>query len=138
LREASAGRLKARTYAHFLVHRTLSIQAAIAEEALTAGYVVKNNDAIARRVFCDPIADSRDYTGSLVAVDARGRKEVVLDFLEIGVADAAALDPDQDFAAPDKRGFDGFDRDSAWATIHGRSHDARYCIIRRQQYLTSA
>jgi hypothetical protein len=83
------------------------------------------------------IADSRDYTRGLVAVDARGRKKVVLNLLKIGVADAATLDADQDFALSDERSFDGFDRDPAGSAIYGRSHDAGRCIIRRRQYLTS-
>jgi len=109
LREAAAGRLKARRYTHFLVHRTLSIKAAIAVEALATGYVVENNDAIARSVFCDSLTDGRDYPGSFVAINARWGKEVVFDFLKIGMADAAALDSDQDFALGYRRSFDGFD-----------------------------
>jgi hypothetical protein len=98
LREAAAGWFIASGYTHFLVHRTLSIEAAITVEAVTARYVMENNDAITESIFFDPIANGRNDAGSFVAVDAGWRKKVVFDLLEIGMANATAVNFDQDFA----------------------------------------
>jgi hypothetical protein len=138
LRETTAGRLVASGYTHSLVHRTLSIEAPIAVEALATRYVVENDHAIAWGVSRDSIANGCNDAGSLVAVDARWREKIVLDFFEIGMTNPAALNPDQNLVLLQRRSLDAFERDAARASIDGRSHDAGYCIIRQEQCLTSA
>jgi hypothetical protein len=138
LREAATGWFIAGGYTHFLVHRTLSIEAAITVEAVTTRYVMENNDAITDSIFCDPIANRRNDAGSFVAVNAGGRKKVIFDLLEIGMANTAALDFNQDFARGKERSFDGFDGQAAGTAIDSSSHEARYRIIPREQSLISA
>jgi hypothetical protein len=130
LREAAASRFIASGYTHFLVHRTLSIEAAITVKAVTARYVMENNDAITESIFCDPIANGRNDARRFVAVDTRWGKKVVFDLLEIGMANATAVNFDQDFARGYARSVDGFDGEPTGAAIDCGSHEARYRIIR--------
>jgi hypothetical protein len=115
LRESPASRLIASRYTHPFVLRTLSIQAAIAVEAVATRYVVENDHAIARGIFRNPIADGCNDAGSFVAVDPRRREEVVLDFLQIGMTNAAALHSNQNFALRQRWRLDRFEGDAAGA-----------------------
>src|SRR5262249_1556391 len=45
-----------------------------------------------------------------------------LDFLEVGMADTAGLDTDEQFAGSDLRRRDGLDRDSPVARVDGGAH----------------
>src|ERR1700761_6455302 len=80
LRKAAARRFKARGDAHFLVDCALSVKAALAIETVLARYVMENNDAIAGLVFCDPVPDGGHHAGDFMTIDARGRKQIILDF----------------------------------------------------------
>ena len=43
-------------------------------------------------------ATAADHAGGLMAVDSGRRQQIVFDFLEIGVADAAGFHPNQNLA----------------------------------------
>jgi hypothetical protein len=54
-------------------------------------------------------AHADDGAGGFVAEDARGRDGAVLDFFDVGGADAADGDFDEQFVRADARDGDGFD-----------------------------
>jgi len=62
---------------------------------------VEDNDTVARFKIAYAAAHARHYAGSLVPVDPRRRQQVVLDLLQIGVADAASLHAHQQLTGAD-------------------------------------
>src|ERR1035437_4113995 len=79
--------------ADFLVHRALGVNLAPAVEALQAGDVMKCHHAVARPVFRDASTHRHYDSRRFVTVHPRRRQQVVLDLLEVGVADATSLHP---------------------------------------------
>ena len=73
-------------------------------------------------IIAHPRSDRGDHARRLMPENPRRREQVVLDLLEIGVADPAAFHPDQQFSGPDGgRGY-RFHRNRAVAGIHGGLH----------------
>ena len=87
--------------------------------------MVEHDDAVARFVFGNVTARGGDDTGRLMAVDARRREQIVFDFFEIGMADAAGLDADKNLSVTDGGRADLVDRDDAVAAINGGAHAFR-------------
>ena len=69
-----------------------------------------------------PAADFDDGAGGFVAEDARGRDEAVLDFFDVGGADAADGDLDEQFVRAEARDGDGFEAEVVDAAINNGAH----------------
>ena len=104
LRESSTRGLEARGDADLLIDRALRVQLALAEEASAARNVVEDDDAVAGFELRDVGAHMRYNSGGLVAVNARRRQQVVFNFFQIGVTDAAGFHANEDFAGADFSG----------------------------------
>jgi hypothetical protein len=67
-------------------------------------------------------------TGGFVTVDSGRIEQVVLDLFKVGVADAASLDPHEEFTPPDGGRGNLFDAHYTLPAIdrgvHGRGYDA--------------
>ena len=61
---------------------------------------MKDNNAVARPVFRYAFAHMRDHPRGLMPVNAGRSEQVVFDFLQIGMADAAGLDANQNLTGP--------------------------------------
>ncbi len=97
-------------------------EAIFAVEAGAAGRVMEAHHAIAGFEFCDAGADGDDGAGEFVAEDL-GRFDVALeDFLDVGAADAAGGDFDEDFARADFGDGDFFDADDSLFAIDAGAH----------------
>ena len=83
---------------------------------------MEHNHPVTGREARDAFAHSRHHAGGLMAVNPRRSQQVVLDFLEIGVADAAGFNANQNFTGADFGHRDGFHLDDALAFIHGGLH----------------
>src|ERR1019366_3292984 len=118
---ASAG-LVACGRANFLVRRTLGEHLVPAVEAFAAGDVVKHHHAVAEFVAGNILAERSNHSGSFMAKDAGSRMRTGGNLLEIGAADAAGVDPDQDFSWADLRNRDGFQPNVVHAAINRRLH----------------
>jgi hypothetical protein len=70
----------------------------------------------------EPAADFDDGSGGFVAEDARGRDGAVLDFFDVGGADAADGDLDEEFMGADARDGDGFEAQVVDAAINDGAH----------------
>ena len=66
--------------------------------------------------------DFDDGAGGFVAEDARGRDGAVLDFFDVGGADAADGDLDEEFAGGNPRDGDGFEAQVVDAAINDGAH----------------
>jgi hypothetical protein len=93
--------------------------------------VVKANDAIAQLPALNAFADRDDRSGRFVAKNLRRRDETVLNFLDVGAADAAGGDVDQNFARGNFRHGNWLDDHASRAAIHGRAHSGAGEIARR-------
>jgi hypothetical protein len=87
---------------------------------------MKRHHAVAGSEFRDARAYRRYHAGRLVPVDPRWREQVMLDLLQVGVADAARLDPNQKFPRSNKRRRNFFYLNHAGPTIYGSVHGLRY------------
>ena len=97
---------------------------------------MKNDHAIARHELAhDSFADGGDDARGFMAVDAGRRQKIVFDLLQIGVADATALDANQDLARADDGSFNGLDRDPALAPIDSGLHRVRGAALRAETEL---
>ena len=63
-----------------------------------------------------------DGAGGFVAEDARGRDGAVLDFFDVGGADAADGNLDEEFARADGGDGDGFEAEVVDAAINDGAH----------------
>src|SRR5205823_1491038 len=111
---------------NFLVLPALRIDLTLAIEALLAGNMMERYHAIARREFRYPGAYPRHHPRRLVTIDARGLPPIVFDLFQIGMANAARLHANQDFAGSDGRSRDLLHADDAPAAVHGRVHRHGY------------
>jgi hypothetical protein len=93
--------------------------------------MVKNNYAIAGRVFGHALTNGGHYARDFMTVNARRREQIVLDLFEIGVANPATLHADQHFARPDGRRLNRLNGDAAVSKIDGGLHGARRRLTRR-------
>ena len=122
LGKAAAGGLEAGRGAGLLVERALRGGVFAAVVALAAGNVMEAHDAIADGEFGDACADFGDDAGHLVAEDARRGVRAHVDFLEIGAADAAGGDLDEQFAGADARNGDGLKAHVVDAAVDDGAH----------------
>ena len=123
LRKSAAGRLISRRYADLFINRALGVQFVAAVEAFQARNMVEDDHAVAGRVIADACADGCHHAGGFMAENARRGEQIVFDFLEIGVADAAAFHANQQLAGADGRASGlRLHRDFAVAGVDGGLH----------------
>lgn len=91
---------------------------------------MESDHALARTVFRDLVADCNDGSSDFVPVYAWCGKQVVRDFLEVGMTNTTAFDTQQYFTHPDLWRFDVLDRDPAVSEIDGGFHKARNTLTR--------
>jgi hypothetical protein len=122
--------------------------AVAAEMALQAGDVMVQSDAVADfeaaqetargeslRTATSPTgADFHNRAGGFVAEDARGRDGAVLDFFDVGGADAADGDFDEEFVRADARDGNGFEAEVVDDAINDGAHGFR--DVEHPQFLT--
>ena len=87
-----------------------------------AGDVVEHHHAIAQFVTGNIFAQSSNHSGGLMTKDARCGMGTGCDLLQIGAADAAGVDPNQDFSRADLRNRNGLQPDVINAAINCRLH----------------
>src|SRR6267154_616915 len=105
-----------------LVLLALRIEALFAVEAGAAGRVVETHHAITGLPFGDAGAD-RDYrAGEFVAEDLRRLDVTLEDFFNVGAADAASGDFDEDFVDADFGDGDFFDADNSLFAVDAGAH----------------
>ena len=83
---------------------------------------MKDNHPVAGSVTCNSLPHRRHHTRRLMSINARRRKQVVLDLLQIGMADTARLNADQDLTAADFGNRNRFHLHHAGALVHGGLH----------------
>ena len=88
--------------------------------------MVERYHAVSRFVLSHPGPYCGDYSGGLVAIDARGLEEVVLDLFQIRVANTARFHTNQDFAWADRRRGNLLHRDHTLSAVHGSVHGYWY------------
>ena len=89
---------------------------------------MENDDTIAGLELCDAAADLGDNTRCLMPVNSRRGKQIVFDFLEIGVADATGFDAYEHLARADFRHRNRFHFHLAIAAVHGGVHVAGWNV----------
>jgi hypothetical protein len=93
-----------------------------AKMAVQAGHVMVQGDAVADFEAARARAGADDGSGGFVAEDARWRDGAVLDFFDVGGADAAHGDLDEEFAGADAGDGDGFETEVVHAAIDDGAH----------------
>jgi hypothetical protein len=129
LRKSAAGRFVARRDPNPLIDCALGIQASRAVITGPARHVMENDNPIPGLILGDAIPGSGDHPGRFMAVDARRRKQIVLNLFEIGVADAAGFHPYEDFIRRNGRRLDVLHRNPPAPGIDGGPHVLRYSLI---------
>src|SRR5580698_676794 len=97
-------------------------EAIFAVEAGAAGRVMEAHHAVAGLESCDTGANGDDGAGEFVAEDLRRFDVTLEDFLNVGAADAASGDFDQNFARADFGDGDFFNADDSLFAIDARAH----------------
>ena len=132
LGKAAAGRLKASSCAGFLVERALRWRVLAAVVARAAGNVMEAHHTVAYGKVGDSRTHRGDYAGHFVAEDARRRVRAHVNLLEVGAANAAGGDLDQQFARPDARDRHGFKAHVVNAAIDHGAHDRGNVFVESQ------
>ncbi len=132
LGKAAAGGLEARGGAGFLVERALRGRLLAAVVALAAGNVMEGHHAVADCKLRDACADRGDDSGHFVAEDARRGVRAHVNFFEIGAADAAGGDLDEQFAGSDARNRHGFNAHVVDAAIDHGAHGGGDFFVKSQ------
>jgi hypothetical protein len=100
----------------------LGIELAEAIETFSAWNVMKNYYSVSRMKPGNTAACIHHNTGRLMSVNTRRWKEVILDLLEIGVTDTAALNSNEYFIGADRGSWDHAHFNLALACIHCGPH----------------
>jgi hypothetical protein len=122
LREAATGWLKTCCDSDLLIARALRVVLMSAVKAIQARNVVKQANSIARGKLLNTLTDFGDDARRLMPIDTGCRQQVMLDLLEIGMADAADFNAHQDLARPDFRHADLLNGDPPVALVDSRAH----------------
>ena len=85
--------------------------------------------------FRDARPEPGNHAGGFVAEDARRRHGAVLDFFDVGGADAAHGDFDEEFVGADGRDGDGFEAEVVDAAIDDGAHG--FGDVRHGEILTT-
>src|SRR5262249_16925072 len=128
LGETPSRRLEASGDAYPLVNRALRVNLSFTVEALQARNVMERNHPVAGTETRNFGANRCDHACGLVPINPRRSQQVMLDLLEVGVANATRFDPDQEFAWTDLRSRYFFDSDYAFAAIDGGVHGWRHRV----------
>ena len=86
---------------------------------------MKSDYPVANGKLRHPGSYRRNKSSGLMTVDARWGKEVVLNFLQVGVANAARLHADEDLPGPDGGRWDLFHADQAVPAVNRGVHRTR-------------
>src|SRR6266403_1997154 len=105
-----------------LVLLALRIEALFAVEAGAAGRVVETHHAITGLPFGDAGTDGDYCAGEFVAEDLRRLDVTLEDFLDVGAADSASGDFDEDFVDADFGNGDVFDADDSLFAVDAGTH----------------
>src|ERR1039458_5918796 len=120
LGKSATRRLEAGGDANLLIERTLCGCLLATVVALAAGHVVEDHHAFAALKARHSLADGNDGAGDFVAKDAWRGVRTGMNLLEVGAADAAGSDLDQQFAGADVGHRYGFNAHVVDATVnHG-------------------
>ena len=84
--------------------------------------MVKCHNAITRAELVDARTDFGHHAGGFVPINSRRFEQVVLDLLQIGIADSTGLHPHQDLAGADLGRRNLFHVNDARAAINGGVH----------------
>jgi len=122
---AATGRFKAGGDASALVLGALGKGAMAAGVAIQAGDVMVEGGAGAEAKAAGLRAHLDNDAGGFMAEDARGREGGVLDFFDVGGADAAGGDLNEEFAGADFGDGNGFEAEIVGAAIHDGGHGFR-------------
>ena len=122
LRKAAAGGLKARGCANFFVDRALGKGPLATVVTLAAGNVVVDHHAIAESEPGYAQAHFDNGSSHFMAEDAGSGVGAGMDFLQIGAADAAGGNLDQQFSGADFGHRHGLHADLVHAAIDGGTH----------------
>ena len=87
-----------------------------------AGHMMMQRHPLARPKTPDARAGADNGAGGFVAEDARRRQEAVLDFLDVGGANAARGHADEQFTGADARHGHGFEPQRVRPAVHDRPH----------------
>jgi len=120
--ETAAGGLEASGASNSFVGGALGEGLMAAVVALAAGNVMEDYDAVAGSEAGDSGTDGCGYAGGFMAEDAGSGMRPGSDFLEIGAANAAGVNANQNLSGSDLRDGDGFEADVVYAAINRRPH----------------
>src|SRR4029077_3080163 len=120
--EAAAVGCEAAGEAGGLVLLALREEAFLTVKAFAAGRVMEAHDAIAGLPFGDAGADSYDGTGEFVTEDLRRLDVALEDFFDVGAANAAGSDFDEDFVIADLGNGDFFDAHDSLFAVDAGAH----------------
>ena len=117
--KAAAGGLKGGGGADLLVGVALGVGVFAAKVAGAAGDVVEGHGAVSLFPGGNVLADGCDRAGHFVAEDAGGVVGAGVDFFQVGAADAAGVDAQEDFAWAQSGQGHGFDADVVGGSVDG-------------------
>ncbi len=123
--ETSAGGFKAGRAADMLVIRTLREGLFAAVIAIAAWNVVEDHDAVADGEVADAISHGGDCASGFMSEDTWSGMRTRVNFLEVGAADAASGDANEDLTRSDGWNRYGFDTDIVDAAIDSGAHGGR-------------
>jgi hypothetical protein len=121
---AAASRFKAGGDAGAFVRRALGKCVMAAVMAIQARHVMVQGNAVANlpAEFRDAGSEPGNNAGGFVSKNARGRDSAVLDFFDVGGADAAGGDADEKFERTDAGNRNGFEAEVVHAAIDDGAH----------------
>jgi len=90
--------------------------------AMETGHVMVQGHAVAGPETARAVADADDGPGGFVAEDARGRDSTIMDLLDVGGANAAGGDADEEVAGADAGDGKGFEAEVIGAAIDNGAH----------------
>src|SRR5208283_1589636 len=128
LRKAAAGGLETGRDAHFLIDGALRVKLMLAIKTILARNVMEGHHAVPRAKLLDLGPHAGHHARRLMAENAWRHQQVVLDLLQVRMADAAGLHPNQDFAWPDFGRGNFLDLHQALSAVHGGMHSGGYGV----------
>jgi hypothetical protein len=120
--ESSARSFEAGSATDLLINIALGEGFMAAVKTFSAGNVMKDNDAVIYAEFFNTLADGGNYTCSFVSENAGRGVGAESDFFEVGAADAAGVNANQDLARADGGDWDSFDANVILAAIDSGLH----------------
>ena len=138
LRKTAARRFKPGRDADFLVNGTLRIKPPAAVKTIAARNMMERNHPISGSEASNARSSGSDNAGRLMPENSRCWEQIVFNLFEIRMANAAALDTNQQFARANLRSGNVLYRNATVPDIHCGLHLLRYVLIRPKSYLAPA